>query len=74
VEDDLLKIIPAAQARAAHHLLILHGRYTCTARAPRCGQCPLADLCPWPGKTISSPAVQPVGTSMAQTPSPPQES
>lgn len=57
VEDDLLRIIPAAHARAAHHLLILHGRYICTARAPKCAQCPLLDLCPWPGKPIPSPAV-----------------
>lgn len=75
VEDGLLKIIPPAQARAAHHLLILHGRYTCTARAPKCPQCPLLDLCPWPGKPISSPAVQScAGTLGADTAFPAQES
>lgn len=37
---------PERHARHAHHYLILHGRYTCTARKPKCGSCVLADLCP----------------------------
>ena len=45
VEKDLEKHIPAADRPIAHHWLILHGRYTCTARSPRCSDCGLKDLC-----------------------------
>lgn len=45
VEQELLKRIPDEFLRDAHHWLILHGRYVCTARQPRCPQCPIADLC-----------------------------
>lgn len=45
VEKDLEKHIPAADRPIAHHWLILHGRYICTARSPRCGDCGLKDLC-----------------------------
>jgi endonuclease-3 len=48
VERGLLAVIPPRYLQHAHHWLILHGRYTCTARRPRCGECPLADLCAWP--------------------------
>jgi endonuclease-3 len=51
VERGLLAIIPARYLRHAHHWLILHGRYVCTARNPRCGDCPVADLCEWPEKS-----------------------
>ncbi len=51
VESGLDRIIPAKFKRHAHHWLILHGRYTCTARSPRCGACLIADLCRFPGKT-----------------------
>ena len=51
VEDGLLRIIPAAYRRDAHNWLILHGRYTCIARRPRCWVCPVADLCRFPDKT-----------------------
>ncbi|MCP5405606.1 MAG: endonuclease III [Pseudomonadaceae bacterium] len=54
VEDDLLRIIPQTYLRHAHHWLILHGRYTCTARAPKCATCPLSDLCPSAGKLSSN--------------------
>jgi endonuclease-3 len=50
VEDGLVAVTPAEFARDAHHWLILHGRYTCTARKPRCLQCPVADICLWPEK------------------------
>ena len=46
VEQDLEALIPESQRAIAHHWLILHGRYTCTARNPRCGDCPLQDWCP----------------------------
>ncbi len=51
VEDGLLAATPVAYLRDAHHLLILHGRYCCIARKPRCPECPVADLCRWPDKT-----------------------
>ena len=47
VEDRLTENVPAEYRRHAHHWLILHGRYTCTARRPKCGACPVADLCAW---------------------------
>ncbi|MFZ5668457.1 MAG: endonuclease III [Pseudomonadota bacterium] len=46
VEQDLMAIVPEPCLTRAHHWLILHGRYVCTARKPRCGECPVADLCP----------------------------
>jgi endonuclease-3 len=46
VEDQLQNIIPAKYKRDAHHWLILHGRYICTARKPKCAECFLNDLCP----------------------------
>ena len=46
VEESLLKRIPAKYMQHAHHWLILHGRYICTARSPKCAECPVNDLCP----------------------------
>ncbi len=46
VEQQLLGKIPAADIPAAHHWLLLHGRYVCTARNPHCAECFLSDLCP----------------------------
>ena len=51
VEQKLLKVIPDEFIRDAHHWLILHGRYVCTARKPACGICVIADLCEYRGKT-----------------------
>ena len=51
VEDRLLRRVPREFRRGAHHWLILHGRYTCTARRPRCGTCLIADLCEFDAKT-----------------------
>ncbi|MDX1348304.1 MAG: endonuclease III [Thiomicrorhabdus chilensis] len=51
VEKNLLKFVPKAYLIPAHHLLILHGRYTCTARKPRCGACCIYDLCEYKDKT-----------------------
>lgn len=45
VEKDLTERIPAELRATAHHWLILHGRYTCTARKPKCGACGLSELC-----------------------------
>ncbi|AOU98928.1 endonuclease III [Acidihalobacter yilgarnensis] len=45
VERRLLKVVPREFRQDAHHWLILHGRYVCTARAPKCPVCPVADLC-----------------------------
>jgi endonuclease III len=50
VEERLLARIPSAYALHAHHWLILHGRYTCKARAPECHRCAVADLCKSPEK------------------------
>jgi endonuclease III len=50
VEQRLLRVIPKPFLRHAHHWLILHGRYVCTARHPRCGACLIADLCEYPDK------------------------
>lgn len=51
VEMKLLKNIPKQYLIPAHHLLILHGRYTCTARKPHCGACCIYDLCEFKEKT-----------------------
>jgi len=53
VEKRLLKFIPEEFRQDAHHWLILHGRYTCLARKPRCPQCLIADLCEYRHKTPS---------------------
>lgn len=45
IEQDLLKIIPDDHRQNAHHLLILHGRYICQARKPKCGICPIEQYC-----------------------------
>ena len=46
VENDLNAIIPEDDRAEAHHWLILHGRYVCTARKPKCGECGVAQWCP----------------------------
>ncbi len=51
VERQLMKMIPEEFLLDAHHWLILHGRYTCTARKPQCWNCMIADLCEYPHKT-----------------------
>ncbi len=51
VEKKLVKTVPKRYLIPAHHLLILHGRYTCTARKPRCGACCIYDLCEYAEKT-----------------------
>jgi endonuclease-3 len=51
VEEGLLQTVPEKFKKDAHHWLILHGRYTCVARKPRCGACVIEDLCTYPAKT-----------------------
>ncbi|MCY1431130.1 Endonuclease III [compost metagenome] len=51
VEKKLLKFVPKEYLLDAHHWLILHGRYVCQARKPRCGSCRIEDLCEYKHKT-----------------------
>ncbi|MDP5136385.1 endonuclease III [Rheinheimera baltica] len=51
VEHKLLKVVPAEFKLDVHHWLILHGRYTCVARKPKCGSCLIEDLCEFKDKT-----------------------
>ena len=52
VEKALMKFIPKEFLVDAHHWIILHGRYTCIARKPRCGSCIISDLCEYKDKVI----------------------
>jgi len=54
VEHALEAVVPSEFKRHAHHWLILHGRYVCIARKPRCDKCLIADLCKWPEKTVAA--------------------
>ena len=54
VEDTLLKVIPDEFKRDAHHWLILHGRYVCIARKPKCPDCLIRDLCNFRPKTVAA--------------------
>lgn len=51
VEEKLERLVPGEYKRDAHHWLILHGRYVCIARKPRCGACVIEDLCEYKEKT-----------------------
>jgi endonuclease-3 len=53
VEQGLLRHVPRPFLKDAHHWLILHGRYVCQARKPRCPSCPILDLCDYRDKTAS---------------------
>jgi endonuclease-3 len=66
VEEHLLKVVPDEFKKDAHHWLILHGRYTCIARKPKCPECIIADLCEYPDKTTADDARK-VPTSRAGT-------
>ena len=55
VEKKLLRFIPEEFLQDAHHWLILHGRYVCTARSPKCGDCIICDLCEYKHKTAECP-------------------
>jgi endonuclease-3 len=54
VEMGLLKVVPEKYRRHAHHWLILHGRYTCQARRPKCLECLVADLCTSKDKIVAA--------------------
>ena len=57
VEQKLLKAVPKQYLQDAHHLLILHGRYVCMARKPKCGACVIRDLCQYQAKEFQEAAV-----------------
>ena len=59
VEDKLQEVVPAEFKHDAHHWLILHGRYVCTARKPHCPECIIRDLCRYKFKTIAAADTQP---------------
>jgi endonuclease-3 len=65
VEQGLIKYTPAQYRKDAHHWLLLHGRYVCTARAPACPSCLIRDLCEYRHKTKAKPA-RAKGSSIAQ--------
>jgi endonuclease-3 len=69
VERDVLAQVPPEWARAAHHLLILHGRYLCKARTPECWRCPVATWCRFRPKT-PAPALTARSTKAALTSAP----
>jgi endonuclease-3 len=54
VEEKLIEIVPDKFKLHAHHWLILHGRYVCVARKPKCPDCIVRDLCRFPDKTKES--------------------
>ncbi len=56
VEKRLLRVVPGEFKKDAHHWLILHGRYVCTARRPRCEICTVADLCEYSNKQVAASA------------------
>ena len=51
VEKRLMRVVPKEFQQDAHHWLILHGRYVCVARKPKCGACIIEDLCEYKQKT-----------------------
>ncbi len=51
IEEKLMKVVPEKWLMNAHHWLVLHGRYTCIARKPKCPTCPVRDLCAYTDKT-----------------------
>jgi endonuclease-3 len=59
VEQKLLKFVPDEFRLHAHHWLILHGRYVCVARGPRCGECSIRDLCEYREKVAPDPVNRP---------------
>ncbi len=68
VEKKLLRAVPREFLVDAHHWLILHGRYVCQARKPKCGECIIADLCEYKDKTPAAPAPARAKRSTRATP------
>ena len=66
VEDRLARVVPKEYRHDAHHWLILHGRYVCTARKPRCGECVIYDLCEFKDKTAFAGEDQKVAANERQ--------
>ena len=67
VEEKLEKRVPAHWKQHAHHWLILHGRYTCIARKPRCEVCIVNDLCAYRAKTTDAPPLKPPKKTVSAT-------
>ncbi len=59
VEDEFMRVVPDKYLLNAHHWLILHGRYTCTARLPKCPVCVVREICRFPDKTVPPPVKKP---------------
>ncbi|MGI3776034.1 MAG: endonuclease III [Janthinobacterium lividum] len=72
VEDALLARIPAEILRPAHHWLIMHGRYTCKARAPECWRCPAAAWCHYGDKATEPPTRKAKASKAGLCPDPPK--
>lgn len=70
VEQALVAGTPEEFKRDAHHWLLLHGRYVCTARAPACAKCIIADLCEYPDKTTAAPSKKEPRSRGASRPGP----
>ena len=71
VEQRLLRLVPRRFLQDAHHWLILHGRYVCTARRPRCPECRIAELCEYRDKTPAPvPAADAPGAAEPAAPAP----
>jgi endonuclease-3 len=66
VEQKYLKTIPLQYMKDAHHLLILHGRYTCTARRPKCAECCIEDLCEYNAKEYDTSTKSPLMNPLHQ--------
>ncbi|HEY3917409.1 MAG TPA: endonuclease III [Stellaceae bacterium] len=67
VEDKLVKVVPQKYRLHAHHWLILHGRYVCTARKPKCPECPVRKVCEYKAKTTFENAAAPSAPSKRAT-------
>lgn len=68
VEDKLMRFVPREYLLDAHHWLILHGRYICVARAPKCTQCGIEDLCEFKEKNLGGAKRQPARKTGAAPP------
>ncbi|MDY3114733.1 MAG: endonuclease III [Sutterella sp.] len=68
VEDKLLKVVPKAYLKNAHHWILLHGRYVCKARNPECERCVIAEFCHAPEKAQRFQDFSPTSTDKTTTP------